>query len=182
MEKQTEVNMTEEQQTIGNRVEFDITLGTKDMSDFLIKHFYGKFAGTFGLTLSAIALILLVAGIGKWGMYEMLVLLLIGLLFTVVQPLQLRTKAATQVKNNPLFKKPIHFAFDEKGITASQDGQSETLPWERVRQVRETSHSILIYISSVNANIIPKKQAGDKLDALKQVIKENIDKSVCHLK
>ena len=194
MEKQTEVNLTEEQQITeeqrvseeqpisGKRVEFDLTLGVKDMADFLIKHFYSRFAGSFGIAMSGAALILFFMRIGKWGMYESVILLLVGSMFTIIQPIQLWMKASTQIKKNPFFKEPLHFVFDERGVTASQKDQFQTLPWERVRQVKETSRSILIYLSTVNANIIPKEQVGDQLGTLKEIIRENMDKSVCRLK
>lgn len=163
------------------RVEFDIKIETNDMYDFLMRHFYSSFSGRFGIVLSIGAMIVFFYGIGKVEMSKLILLVILSLLFTVVQPLQMRQKAAAQVKKNPLMQEPFHFVFDENGMSVSQKKEKASIKWKEIRQVKESKRSIYVYVTSINANIIPKQQVGDKLEALKELIRENMDKSVCHL-
>lgn len=165
------------------QVEFDITVDAKDMYDFLIRHFYGSFSGKFGLVLSIGALLFFFLGLGKRDLFQLTILLILGLLFTLVQPLQMKLKASAQIKANPMFSEPIHFLFDEKGMNVSQNGQKALLPWKDIRRVKESAHSIFVYVSSINANIIPKgKLEKEQLSDLKDMLREHLDKSVCHLR
>lgn len=164
------------------QVEFDITITAKDMYDFLMKHFYGSFSGKFGLVLSIGALIFFFIGLGKRDIFQLTILLVLGLLFTVVQPLQMKLKASAQIKANPMFQEPIHFLFDEKGMNVSQRGETALLPWQDIRRVKESKHSIFVYVSSINANIIPKEGLGEEqLAQLKEMLRGHLDKAVCHL-
>lgn len=164
------------------QVEFDVTIGSKDMYDFLMRHFYSSFSGILGVVISVGALVLFFLGLGKRDLFQLALLLLLGLLFTVVQPVQMRLKAVGQIKANPMLKEPLHFLFNAKGMTVSQGRETASLPWEQVRRVKESKCSIFVYASSVNANIIPKAQVGEKLGDLKQIMENCLDKSVCQLK
>jgi membrane-bound ClpP family serine protease len=164
------------------KIEFDVVITSKDMYDFLLKHFYTSFSGIFGVIISVGALIFFFLGIGKRDIYQLLLLLILGLLFTVIQPLQMKGKAAAQIKANPMFLEPIHFLFDEEGMTVSQKEEKALLSWEDIRKVKESKRSFFIYATSINANIIPKAQAGEELLQLRELIKERLPKSVCHIK
>jgi hypothetical protein len=163
------------------KVEFDVVLTAKDMYDFLLRHFYTSFSGIFGVIISVGALVFFFLGIGKRDLYQLLLLLILGLLFTVVQPLQMRARATAQIKANPMFLEPIHFLFDKEGMTVSQKGEKALLPWEDIRKVKESKRSLFIYATSINANIIPKEQAGDELLGLCKLMQEKLPKSVCHI-
>lgn len=164
------------------QIEFDIKVEKNDMYDFLMSHFYSSFSGRFGIVLSIGALMVFFYGLGKAEMSKLILLLVLALLFTVVQPLQMKQKAAAQVKNNPLMQEPFHFVFDEKGMHVSQKKEKAFLAWKEVRQVKETKHSIFVYATSINANILPKEQLGENLEPLKALIKESVNKADCHLK
>lgn len=165
------------------QVEFDAVIRSKDMYDFLMKHFYSTFSGIFGVVLSVGALVFFVLGLGKRDLFQLTILLALGLLFTVIQPLQMKLKAAAQVKTNPMMKEPIHFLFNEKGMTVSQKGEEAFLPWEEIRRIKESKHSVFVYMSTINANIIPKDQAGaENISLLKEIMKEHVDKAVYQLK
>lgn len=163
------------------RVEFDIKIETNDMYDFLMRHFYSNFSGKFGIVLSIGAMLAFFYGIGKAEMSKLILLVVLSLLFTVVQPLQMRQKAAAQVKKNPLMQEPFHFVFDKNGMSVSQKKEKASISWKEIRQVKESKRSIYVYVTSINANIIPKQQVGEQLEALKEIIRENMDKSACHL-
>lgn len=164
------------------KIEFDLMINSRDMYDFLMKHFYSSFSGIFGVVISLGALLFFFLGLGKRDWFQLTLLLVLALLFTVVQPLQMRLKAAAQIKASPMFKEPLHFLFDEKGMTVSQGGETALLPWNEVRRIKESKRSIFVYVSSINANIIPKAQIGERLEELKQFMKSHVDQTVYCLK
>lgn len=163
-------------------IEFDTKITSSDLYYFLIRHFYTGFSGIFGLMLSGGALVLFFLGIGKREPFQLILLLIMASLFTVVQPLQMKLKAIQQIKLTPIFKEPLHYLINGDGITVSQKGDSTTLPWDGFRRIIETKKAFLLYMTSVNANIIPKEQLGGKEELLRNLINENAEKKICKLK
>lgn len=162
-------------------VEFNTKVGEKELFHFLMQHFYMSFSGIFGLILSLGAFILFIFSIGNGEKLQLILLLVMSLLFTVVQPLQLKIKAKQQAKKNPVFQESLHYLVNDKGITLSQKQEKATLEWNAIRKVVETKKAFFVYMTVINANILPKDQIGDMADPLRELLKENLDKSICKL-
>ncbi|MEG1458865.1 MAG: YcxB family protein [Acetivibrio sp.] len=162
-------------------VEFSTQVSKNDLYHFLMRHFYTSFSGIFGVILSLGALIAFFLELGKRDTFQLLVLLVMASLFTVIQPLQMRMKAAQQIKRNEVFKQPLHYLVDKKGITVSQNGESNTIEWKEIRKVVETKKAFFVYMTVMNANVIPKEQIGKNVEEFKLLMKENLEKSVCKL-
>lgn len=163
-------------------IEFETQVGRKDMFRFLMKHFYTRFSGIFGVVLSLGALVVFIQGIGKREPYQLGILLVMASLFTIVQPLQLWQKASMQIKHNPVFQKPLQYQINKEGITVSQEGEKTTLPWENVRRIVETKTMFLVYMSSINASIIPKEQMKDNETKFREIVKASMEKRAYRLK
>lgn len=164
-----------------NEIEFDTQVGKKDLYNFLMRHFYTSFSGIFGVILSLAALVVFIMGIGKREPFQLLILLIMASLFTVVQPLQMRQKAAAQIKSNPVFQKPLHYVVNKEGIRVSQDGEATTIGWSEVRKIIETKNAFLVYMTTVNANVVPKDQMNHLDDEFRTMIKENMKKGMYKL-
>lgn len=139
-------------------ISVDIKIGTKDMFYFFMRHNYACFSGIFGLCISIGAGLLLLIRFPYYETPVRCMLLVIALLFTVIQPLQLLLKAANQIKRTPMFHESIHYVFCEDGLGLSQKDQSGVIPWGQVMKVVDTGKYLIIYITKMRAYIFPKAQ------------------------
>lgn len=152
------------------QIEFDVNMKTGIMYKFLLCHTYSGFGGWFGVILSLIAIFLLVTSYDSYDDAGKLILVVIALAFTVLNPLMLLSKAKQQVISNAVYKKPLHYTLTEDGIVISQEEQSETMPWDRIQKIRQFSGVLIVYTSKVHAFIFPLNQMGEQADAVKEYI------------
>ncbi|MDF2589887.1 MAG: hypothetical protein K0S41_3728 [Anaerocolumna sp.] len=165
-----------------NEVNVSVIIKTSDMYDFLLHHAYRGFSGMIGIFLSFGAIVLLITGYGGDSQMQKALLLVIALLFTVINPIQLYMKAAKQVKLTPGFKLPLDYKLNNSGIQVSQGGEAYEKPWEEVRKVIETGKSIIIYMSNVGAYLLPKSSLVDHYEEVKNLINLHVDKKSSKLK
>lgn len=139
-------------------VKFSVQVTVKDMFAFLMHHSYrgGALIADAIVTFGAIGL--LIAGFGKGDPVKTVALIFVAMLFTVVHPLQLYSKARKQVTKNEVFKKPLNYVLTEEGITLSQGAESQSITWADVFQVKEYKSQILVYTGRVYAFIWPKRE------------------------
>ena len=134
-------------------VSFDVKITPGVLYDYLLYHTY---TGTTGL-LGTIAGALLVAAYFMAG----------SILYL---PWTLFIRSKKQYLANPAFKEPLHYTFNEEGMTVSQKDTSEQIAWENLYKAVSTPKSIVLYTSPVNASIFPKKDLGERKAALIEVI------------
>lgn len=168
------LNSAETQKEPEPGISADIKIGTKDMFYFFMRHNYACFSGLFGLFISFGALLLLLIRFPQYDLTAKCLLVLVALLFTVIQPLQLLLKAANQIKRTPMFWEPIRYTFRRDGLELSQKDQNGVIPWEQVMKVIDTGSYMIIYITRMRAYILPKNQMQG-LDKIKEIIQES-----CH--
>lgn len=154
-------------------IECEVTVRTKDMRSFLFSHNYSSFSGWFGVIISLIALVMVIAGREKYGTAEICILIFLALLFTVIRPLQIVNQAKRQVARQEMFKKPIRYNVCKEGIVISQGDEFANVLWADIRKLKETKKTILIYTSPVMAFILPKDQINNG-SAIVERIKANI--------
>lgn len=162
-----------------NEKTISVQIKTKDMFHFLLRHTYTSFSGLFGVFLSCGALVLFAMTYKDNDQMKNIVLLLIGAVFLIVNPIQLWLKAATQIKVSPMFQKPLYYRIDHEGILVSQDEQELPIMWEEIVKVVETRSYIIIYLSTVRAYIWPKEQIKDSIEEIKADIKEKVHLKKC---
>ena len=144
-------------------IEFDVHIKSGDLYDYMMRHTYNSFAGLLG---SVIGAILVVAGI-----YSNNYLMIGGgVLLLCYLPWTLFIKSKQQMLSNPAFTKPLHYVLDEEGIKVSQDGVEEMQKWEDIVKAVSTNRSIIVYTSSVNACIFPKRDLGEYTAQVIQVL------------
>ena len=61
-------------------------------------------------------------------------------------------------------------AIKEEGIEVSQDDIVELQSWKDMQKAVSTGKSIIVYTSKTTASIFPKKDLGDKKDAIIKMI------------
>lgn len=141
-------------------IKITVKISEKDMADFMLKHAYSSISGWFGVVLSVAALIYLVIGYAEMIWSTRIALLFIGVLFTIVNPVMLVSKAKKQVKKNKMFEVPIDYILSEKVLVIEQGEEQLTVPWENIQLVRSSKRSLIVYITKNRACIWPKAQIG----------------------
>lgn len=161
-----------------NEVKFSVQVTVKDMYAFLMHHSYrgGSLIADAIVTFGAIGLLL--AGFGKGDPVKTVALIFVAMLFTVIHPLQLYTKARKQVKNNEVFKEPLDYVLTEEGITLSQGEQSQSITWGDVYQVKEYKSQILVYTGRVYAFIWPKSALATCENEVRELFKKHLSEKV----
>lgn len=159
-------------------LQFSIKIGTKDLYRFLLHYNYKTFGGIFGVLLSGGALCYLAVNYTAMDNGTRILLLVLGLLFTVVQPVQLFQKAAMQAAKNPVFREALSYEIKQDGICISQGGKQEIIPWDGIVKVTETGKQFLIYTSRVNACIWPKDQISEKMPKVRILLKDYLQPAV----
>ncbi|MGN0436989.1 MAG: YcxB family protein [Lachnospiraceae bacterium] len=135
---------------------FSVNMTPKEVFRFSLHHSYFKLSGMIGVLLSVMALIMLLVNFAELGDQNKAVLLIVALWFTVLEPLTIYTRAKSQAKRNPVYKKPLTYTLDSEGITVSQDEQSQSINWNQLMKIVETRTQYLVYSNKVNAFIFPK--------------------------
>ena len=144
------------------KVEFKVKLTRNEMFTFLIKNAYRKPMGVisflFGIGCFA------VAGITcrQMGLQSTLLLILLGSIYTIIQPIMLWKSAGRQIAKNPVYKEELSYSFDDKGITVSQGESVTAKGWEECYKVADYGKVVIIYITVNNGIILPKAAIGSQ--------------------
>lgn len=144
-------------------VSFDVKMTPQILYDYLLYHTYTSLSGAIGTIVGALFVVWYFMG-GK------ILYLIAGLVILLYLPWTLFLRSKKQFLANPAFKEPIHYVLNDDGMTISQNEQSETVPWEQMYKAVSTQRSIILYTSPVNASIFPKKDLGEHIPALIEVL------------
>lgn len=156
-----------------NNGEITISVGMKVryMYAFMFQHIHRSIQGIFGVALSVVSLVLFFLSLREPRNETHLVIFLIcGLLFTVVNPIIILIRAQQQVLLAPVYKQPLQYTFNEDGMTVAQGEQSQFLEWNKVVSVRAMSSILVIYTSRNAGSILAYKELGDKREQVEKMI------------
>ena len=84
----------------------------------------------------------------------------IAAIYLVVQPLMTMLKANTLSKRQELFV-PIDYEIDEEEVAVTQGEEHIVYRWEDGFRFVVKKNLLLMYVSRINAYILPKDQLGD---------------------
>lgn len=144
-------------------MEFDVKVTAGVLYDYLLYHTYTSLSGMLG-TLVGVFLIMAFVST-KYVIY-----LIAGVVLIAYLPGALFLRAMQQVQNTPAFKKPLHYKMTDEGISVSQGENEENQSWDSCVKAVSTGRSIILYTSRTAASIFPKRDLGDKREALIQMI------------
>lgn len=151
---------------------FSVQMTTKEVFRFSLHHSYFKLSGIIGVCMSLIALLIFVLCFNDLGDQNKAVLLIVALWFTVLEPLTIYTRAKSQAKRNSTYKKPLNYTLDQDGITVSQDEQSQSIKWNQLMKIVETSTQYLVYSSKVHAFVFPKESMKEEQNEIEKFMVE----------
>lgn len=144
-------------------IEFDIQLRSGDLYDYMLHHTYTSASGLIGAVAGALMVVAFFAGAGALS-------LIAGCIILLYIPVTLFLKSKQQFLATAAFKKPLHYKMTEDGIEVSQGEEVQSQKWTDMHKAVSTTRSLIIYTSTVNASIFPKKELGDSAPGVIEMI------------
>lgn len=144
-------------------LELDVKISDKDLYDYMMAHSYNSASGILGSCVGGLMVVVAFLN-GHW------IFLICGMVLLLYLPLHLKIKSKQQVINNPAFQKPLHYTLNEEGITISQGEEKQSQKWADMYKAISTGRSIIVYTSRVSATILPRKQLGDDMVQVLEMI------------
>ena len=149
-------------------LELDIKMTANALYDYLLYHIYNSFQGILGAVAGVFMIIVFTMG-------NSVVFLIGGVVVLGYLPYTLFLRSRKQFLENPAFRQPLHYMFDDEGMHVTQGDNTESVDWEHMVKAVSTPSSIILYTSRVNASIFPKKDLKDKKALLIEVISTHMD-------
>lgn len=144
-------------------VSFEVKITPQILYDYLLYHMYSSLSGALGNIVGALFVVSFFMNGKIW-------YLIAGLIILCYLPWTLFLRAKKQYLSNPAFQEPIHYILGESGMEISQKEQSEHVSWDQMYKAISTQRSIILYTSPVNASIFPKRDLGEHIPALIEVL------------
>ena len=144
-------------------MEFDVKVTVGVLYDYLLFHTYTSLSGMLG-TLVGVFLIMAFVST-KYVIY-----LIAGVALIAYLPGALFLRAMQQVQNTPAFKHALHYRMTDEGVSVSQGENEDQQSWDSCVKAVSTGRCIILYTTRTTASIFPKKDLGDKKEALIQMI------------
>ena len=157
------------------KIEIDVKMTFEDMYRFNLYHVYHNSQGILSIVLAVMLVLISVLSWGDTNVAYNVLYLLAAVLIVLYVPLNLRSRVKKQMKNTEVYKEPIHYTFDENGITTSYADQSVTMPWKQLYKIVSTKHLVLLYGGRIRANVIPRDQLGEAYGALYELARSQMD-------
>ena len=154
-------------------IDFDITLRTKELFLFTLRHTYFSISGVFSLIISLGSLFICLV---EFQAATIMALLFIASLFTVIQPLMLYIKCRMQIKKSDNINSSLHYTLSDQGITVRQNEQEAAVKWYDIRKVVQAKQGLYLYMSPVRAFIFPKEQCGSQYENIRSAVLEQMEK------
>lgn len=168
----------QEKAEMENEITVSVGMKVRYMYSFLFQHIHRSFKGIFGVCISLAALVAFAMSFDENAdMTRRMILLLIGLLFTVINPIILLIKAQQQVLLSPIYKKPLTYVFTTEGMTVSQEDQKQFLAWDKILEIRKTASVLIIYTAKNSASVLSLKEMGEQSEAVQEVIAEGCSRA-----
>lgn len=161
-------------------MKFTTRIKTKELYQFLMMHSHAGFAGKIGPVMSIAAAVLFIKGIPTFegNEMQMVIFAMCALLFTVINPLMLYSKAKKQCLTNPAYKQDMEYELNEEGIKLYVGEQEGGIPWDRLFKIKETKDLYILYTTRVNAFLWPKAALGSQAAEIMDYVLAHIDRNV----
>ena len=131
------------------------------MYDFMKHHNYTSASGIINVLAGALCLATFVMKVSK-GDVQASIWLICAIVFLVVDPYSIKTRAKKQVKNTEMFQKPLEYELCDEGVIVRQDGQEVITAWDTFTKAVSTGKSVLLYMGRIRAIILPKECIGEQ--------------------
>ena len=164
------------------KISFSYQTKVKDMYRFFLYHAYIGISGVINLLISVGAIVLLITGGKQRDAFGNVILIILALLFTVINPIQLYYKAAKQVKLTPMFQQPLNYEISKDGIKVTLGEEEMALPFSEVRKIVETGKDFYFYMTLTRAHVLPKEGFSEDVNMMRTLINEYATDSIKRIK
>ena len=151
-------------------VKFTVKMTEKYMYDFFLYNAYTSISGLLGPILGVVALMMAINSYLDAGVTAAMPGLLVAILFLVISPIQLKSRAKMQVQQSEMFKKPLEYEFNETGVVVRQDDLEAVNEWGDFAKAVSTQKSVILYLNRVRALIFPKECMGEQYEEVMKMI------------
>lgn len=151
-------------------VKFTVKMTEKYMYDFFLYNTYTSVSGILGPIVGVFALMIALKSYINGGVTSAMPALLIALLFLVINPIQLKSRAKMQVQQSEMFKKPLEYEFNETGVVVRQDDLEAVNEWGDFAKAVSTQKCVILYLNRVRALIFPKECMGEQYEEVLKMI------------
>ena len=148
-----------------NAIEFDSKVTEKDLLRFKFYHKYHTISGMAEIMLALIMIVLCVISIGRVNASYSLI---------VFPSVDMKHRAKRQMEKVVTFKEQVHYRIDNKGITVSLNDVTETLGWDKIYKIKFDGANIDVYMTTVNANIIPVRDFNGRADEFIRMAQQHL--------
>lgn len=125
-----------------------------------------------GILISLAAIVGLLVFWKYFATSQRVILIFLGLMFTVIQPLTLLMKGRSQLKTGA-FREPFHYTFTQTGMSVENMAGTVEVKWSDMRKVIVTKEAMYLYMNAVSAFIIPRQECGDGYVRLAELVGES---------
>jgi hypothetical protein len=148
------------------KAEFQTQLSESDVMDFKFYHNYHSIDGIIKLLFGVTALVMCGVSFSMKQVNEIYMVMMgfLGFCFTVYPPIAMMLKVKKHMKKMPVFCGPVKYLVTEEKITMYQGDACEELLWDDVVKIKCTGRSLILYGTTVRANIIPLKELGQQAE------------------
>jgi len=151
-------------------VKIEVRMTEKYMYDFMLYHNYTHASGLMTAIAGVLCLTVFIQGVSDGGVQSGLVWLMCAILFLVISPVNMRTRAKMQVQNTEMFQKPLEYEFTAEGIIVRQDEQETINLWNTFTKAVSTGKSVILYLGRMRALILPKECMGEQYEEVLKMI------------
>lgn len=151
-------------------VKFEVKMTAKYMFDFMLYHNYSRLSGILGAVVGVFALGIGIQTVMAGDTQSAAIYFLCAILFLIITPYTMWSRAKMQVKTTPMFQKPLEYEFTEEGIAIRQDEQEAVNPWSEFTKAVSTNKSVILYLGRVRALVLPKECMGEQYEEAVKMI------------
>ena len=151
-------------------VKFTVRMTEKYMYDFFLYNAYTSISGLLGPFLGVVALMMAINSYLDSGFTAAMPGLLVAILFLIISPVQLKSRAKMQVQQSEMFKKPLEYESNETGVVVRQDDLEAVNEWSDFAKAVSTQKSVILYLNRVRALIFPKECMGEQYEEVLKLI------------
>lgn len=155
-------------------VSFETLVTQRDLMNFKLYHNYHSFSGITSLIFGIICLVICKASFGIYSSAYTLMMAFFAFFFTVYTPIGMYTKVRKQMKNVKAFSEPLKYTVTEDKIVLSQNDVTEELMWEDIFKVKAMGSGLILYVTSVRANVIPFRCLGDEAEGFLDIAQKKL--------
>jgi len=151
-------------------IKFQVQMTDKYMYDFMLYHNYTHASGLMSAIAGVLCFAVFLTKVTGGDVQSSIVWLMCSILMLIINPHNMKSRAKMQVKNTPMFQKPLEYELTENGVIVRQDEQSEMITWEDFTKAVSTGKSVLLYIGRIRAIIFPKECMGEQYEEVLKMI------------